>query len=57
MQIFKYLQHTADAKFSALLKDKIIVYLKLIFHAERPPPPQIVQQQFLMAAEEQEEYF
>lgn len=37
--------------------DKIIHYLKVTFHAERPPPPQVLQQELLMAAEEREEYF
>ncbi|MFP4082044.1 MAG: acid--CoA ligase [Candidatus Aminicenantes bacterium] len=37
--------------------DKIIRYLKLTFHAERPHPPQFVQKELQMAAEEMGEYF
>ncbi len=37
--------------------DKIIRYLKLSFHAERPPPSHVAHQELLMAAEEMGEYF
>jgi hypothetical protein len=37
--------------------DKIIVHLKLSFHAERTTPPRRVQQELLTAAEESGQYF